>query len=195
MKREELIAKGLTEEQAKAVMDIYTEEMKVFVPKDRLDEVSGKLKEANATIDTLKKDNADNAELQKQVSEYKDKVAQLETSAANVQKTYALRDKLKEAGVTDADYIIYKQGGLEKFSFDKEGNPIGVDDILKPLRESSPHLFKADGRGGYDPAGGSNPPASNPFAKDTWNLTEQGKLFRADPVQARQLAAAAGVKL
>ncbi len=195
MKKEELIAKGLTEEQAQVVMDIYTEEMKVFVPKGRLDEVSGKLKEANATIDTLKKDNADNAELQKQVSEYKDKVAQLETNAANAQKTYALRDKLKEAGVTDADYIIYKQGGLEKFSFDKEGNPIGVDDILKPLRESSPHLFKVDGRGGYNPVGGSNPPASNPFAKDTWNLTEQGKLFRADPVQARQLAAAAGVKL
>ena len=87
MKKEELIAKGLAEDQAKAVMDIYAEEMKGFVPKERLDEVSGKLKEANATIDTLKKDNADNAELQKPVGEYKNKVAQLETNAANIQKT------------------------------------------------------------------------------------------------------------
>lgn len=195
MKKEELIAKGLTEDQAKAVMDIYVEEMKGFVPKERLDEVSGKLKEANATIDTLKKDNADNAELQKQVGEYKNKVAQLETNAANIQKTYALREKLKEAGATDADYIIYKQGGLEKFSFDKDGNPIGVDDLLKPLKASSPHLFKVDNPGGYNPAGGSAPPATNPFARDTWNLTEQGKIFREDPARARQLAAAAGEKL
>ena len=40
MKKEELIAKGLTEEQAKAVMDIYTEEMKGFIPKSRFDEVN-----------------------------------------------------------------------------------------------------------------------------------------------------------
>lgn len=35
----------------------------------------------------------------------------------------------------------------------------------------------------------------NPFAKETWNMTEQGKMFRENPEQARQLAAAAGVKL
>lgn len=33
MKKEELIAKGLTEEQATAVIDIYTNEMKGFIPK------------------------------------------------------------------------------------------------------------------------------------------------------------------
>lgn len=195
MKKEELTAKGLTEEQAKAVMEIYTEEMKGFVPKDRFDEVNGKLKEANSTIDTLKKDNADNSALQQQVKDYKTKVEQLETNAANIQKTYALKERLKEAGVTDADYVIYKQGGLDKFTFDKEGKPVGIDDILKPLKESFPHLFKTTAGSGYNPAGGGTPLASNPFAKDTWNMTEQGRLLRSDPVQARQMAAAAGVKL
>lgn len=143
MKKEELVALGLTEEQAQKVVSAWAETMKGFVPKERLDEVSGKLKEANTTIDTLKKGNADNEELQKQVKEYKEKVTSLETAAANTRKEYALKEKLTAAGVLDADYIIYKHGGLDKFTFDKEGAPVGVDDVIKPLKESSPHLFKA----------------------------------------------------
>lgn len=195
MKKEDLVAKGLSEEHAQLAVDAWNEAIKVYVPKERFDEVNGKLKEANTTIEALRKDNQDNEELQKQVNQYKTKVTELETAAANTQKEYALRDKLKEVGAVDVDYIIYKQGGLDKFTFDKEGKPIGIDDVLKPMREASPHLFKTQQGGGYVPAGGGNPPAANPFAKDTWNMTEQGKLFKENPAQARQLAAAAGVKL
>lgn len=195
MKKEELVAKGLSEEQAQAVMDIWNETIKGFVPKERFDEVNGKLKEANTTIDTLKKSNADNGELQRQVKEYKEKVTILEATAANTRKEYALKDKLKEAGVVDADYIIYKQGGIDKFTFDKEGNPVGIDDVVKPLKESSPHLFKAEPGADYKPAGGGTPPSRNPFAKDSFNLTEQGKLLRENPAQAKALASAAGVTI
>ena len=195
MKKEELVAKGLSEEQAQAVMDIWNETIKGFVPRERFDEVNGKLKEANITIDTLKKSNADNEELQKQVKEYKEKVTILEATAANTRKEYALKDKLKEAGVVDADYIIYKQGGIDKFTFDKEGNPVGIDDVVKPLKESSPHLFKTEPGADYKPAGGGTPPSKNPFAKDSFNLTEQGKLLRENPAQAKVLASAAGVTI
>lgn len=195
MKKEDLVAKGLSEEHAQIVVDAWNETMKGFIPKTRFDEVNEQLKTANATLETLKKDNKDNEALQAEVTKYKNRVTELETSAANIQKEYALKDKLKEAGVTDADYVIYKQGGLDKFSFDKDGKPIGIDDVLKPLKETSPHLFKSQQTGGYNPAGGSGAPASNPFAKETWNMTEQGKLLRSDPAQARQLAAASGVKL
>lgn len=195
MKKEELVAKGLSEEQTQAVMDIWNETIKGFVPKERFDEVNGKLKEANITIDTLKKSNADNEELQKQVKEYKEKVTILEATAANTRKEYALKDKLKEAGVVDADYIIYKQGGIDKFTFDKEGNPVGIDDVVKPLKESSPHLFKTEPGADYKPAGGGTPPSKNPFAKDSFNLTEQGKLLRENPAQAKALASAAGVTI
>lgn len=195
MKKEELVAKGLSEEQAQAVMDIWNETIKGFVPKEWFDEVNGKLKEANTTIDTLKKSNADNGELQMQVKEYKEKVTILEATAANTRKEYALKDKLKEAGVVDADYIIYKQGGIDKFTFDKEGNPVGIDDVVKPLKESSPHLFKTEPGADYKPAGGGTPPSKNPFAKDSFNLTEQGKLLRENPAQAKVLASAAGVTI
>ena len=70
-----------------------------------------------------------------------------------------------------------------------------IDDTLKPLKESSPHLFKAEQPGGYKPNGGGNPPAANPWKKDSFNLTEQGRIFKENPTQAKELAAAAGVTI
>ena len=175
---------------------INAEFPKHAVPKQDYNDKVKELSTANDTIKDLKKNNADNEDLQKKVEDYEAEVADLKTAAENTKKEYALKDKLKEAGAMDADYIIYKQCGLDKFTFDKEGKVIGLDDVLKPMREASPHLFKSTGgAGGYNPAGGGNPPANNPFAKETYNLTEQGRLFRQNPEQARQLAAAAGVKL
>ena len=179
-----------------AVKAINAEFPKHAVPKQDYNDKVKELSTASETIKDLKKNNADNAELQQKVKDYEVETARLKTEADNTRKEYALKDKLKEAGVTDADYIIYKQGGLDKFTFDKDGKVIGLDDVLKPMRESSPHLFKnAGGTGGYDPAGGGKPPVNNPFAKETYNLTELGRLFKQNPEQARQMAAAAGVKL
>ncbi len=165
------------------------------VPKKDFNDKVAELKAANDTITELKKAGADNEELQKKITGYETEIKNLKTAADNTRKEYTLKDKLKAAGVVDADYVIYKQGGLDKFSFDKEGNPIGVDDLLKPMKESSPHLFKAE-KGGYNPtAGGAPSGATNPWMKDTYNLTEQGRIYRQDPAQARELAAAAGVKI
>lgn len=174
---------------------IEAEFPKHAVPKQDYNDKVKELSTANNTIKDLKKDNADNQELQIKVKNYETEIENLKNAATNTAREYALKDKLKEAGVVDADYIIYKQGGLDKFTFDKDGKPIGVEDILKPMKESSPHLFKKYNPGGYDPAGGSGGQMKNPFAKETFNLTEQGKMLREDPTQARELAAAAGVKL
>ncbi len=164
------------------------------VPKSEFNDKVKELSTANKTIEELRKASEGNEELQNKIKTYETEITNLKNAAANTQKEYALKDKLKEAGVLEPDYIIYKHGGLDKFTFDKDNNPIGVDDVLKPMKEASPHLFKIPG-GGYTPAGGGNPPAGNPFAKDTFNLTEQGKLLKENPEQARQLAAVAGIKL
>lgn len=174
---------------------ISTEFPKHAVPKQEYNNKVKELETANTTIGDLKKDSEGSEGLQKKITDYENEIKGLKDAAANTQKEYALKDKLKESGVTDADYIIYKQGGLDKFTFDKEGKPVGVDDVLKPLKEASPHLFKVDNGGGYKPAGGGNPSAKNPFAKESFNLTEQGKLLRDDPTRARELAAAAGVTI
>ena len=178
-----------------ALKTVSSEFPKHAVPKKDFNDKLAELKTANDTIADLKKDNGDNAELQKKVGEYEIEIASLKKAAADTKKEYALKDRLKAEGVLDADYIVYKQGGLDKFTFDKDGTPIGVDDILKPLKESSPHLFKAEPGAEYKPAGGGNPPAKNPFAKDSFNLTEQGRLLKENPEQAKVLAAAAGITI
>lgn len=165
--------------------------------------LSGQIKELNATIETLKKENKDNQKLQDTITDLQGKLEtankdleRIKTESANTAKTYALKEQLSKAGVTDPDYLIYKHGGLEKFNFDKENNPIGVEESIKAYREdkSMAHLFGGNQQK-YNPAGGSGGNVKNPFAKETFNLTEQGKLLSENPAQAKELAAAAGIEL
>ena len=178
--------------------EINTEFPKHAVPKSEFNDINEQLKTANSTIKDLKKDNEDNETLQGTIKEHEKTIAKLQLESANTTKTYALKEQLSKAGVLDPDYLIYKQGGLEKFNFDKEGKPIGVDDVLKPYKEDKAmtHLFQT-GKSGtdYNPAGGGDYTGKNPFAKDTFNLTEQGKLLKENPAQAKELAASAGYKL
>lgn len=127
-----------------ALMELVKVEFpKHAVPKKDYNDKVTELKTANDTIADLKKENGNNTDLQKKIEEYETEVGNLKTAVENIKKEYALKEKLTAAGVLDADYIIYKHGGLDKFTFDKEGAPVGVDDVIKPLKESSPHLFKA----------------------------------------------------
>ncbi len=179
-----------------AVMkQISAEFPKHAVPKKDFNEKVKELETANTTITTLKKDNGDNEDLQKKINNYEIEVKNLKKAAEDTAKTYTLKEKLSKLGVLDPDYLIYKHGGLEKFNFDKENQPLSLDETLKTYKEdkSMTHLFKTEG--GYQPAGGGNPPSGNPFAKETFNMTEQGKLLRSNPEQARILAAAAGVTI
>ena len=165
------------------------------VPKTEFNTKTKELKAANETIAELKKENGENEVLQKKVEEYKEKINAMEESAVNVAKTYALKEQLQKQGVLDPDYLIYKQGGIEKFAFDKENRPVGVEETLKPYREDKAmgHLFKQEHT--YKPQGGDAGGNVNPFAKETFNLTKQGELFKSNPEQAKALAASAGVKI
>lgn len=177
--------------------EINTEFPKHAVPKSEFNEANEKLKTANTTIETLKKSNGDNETLQNTIKQHEQTIQKLQDDAANTAKTYVLKEQLSKAGVLDPDYLIYKQGGLDKFNFDKEGKPIGVDDVIKPLKEDKAfgHLFKVADGTNYTPAGGGSYTGKNPFAKDSFNLTEQGKLLTENPAQAKELAAAAGVTI
>ncbi|PBF55912.1 phage scaffolding protein [Clostridioides difficile] len=106
-------------------------------------------------------------------------------------KEYELKGKLKDLGVVDADYIIYKQGGTEKFNFDNEGKVIGLEDTIKVYKENSPHLFTG-GKPNYIPKGGDDYKGSNPWLEKSFNLTEQSKIYNDNPALAKELMTAAG---
>ncbi len=73
----------------------------------------------------------------------------------------------------------------------------------KPLSEAIKEWAKSDegkafiangnsGGGANGSGKGNQGGDTNPWAKGTWNLTEQGKIYKADPNRARELAKAAG---
>lgn len=80
-------------------------------------------------------------------------------------------------GNTEDD--IAKNADAFKTLFDAE--------VKKAVEEA----FKASG---YTPSASNGGGTKNPFAKETFNLTEQGQLFKENPELAKQLAAAAGIK-
>lgn len=183
-----------------AVMNAAQKEFpKYAVPKDDFNTKVEELKTANGTIEELKKSNGDNEELQKKIGDYEIEIKNLKKTAENTSKTYALKESLAKQGVLDPDYLIYKAGGLDKFTFDKEGKPVGVEDAVKPYKEDKAmaHLFKQEQtKPTYHPQGGTGGAGStNPFAKETFNLTKQGELLKSNPEQAKAMAAAAGVTI
>ncbi|MDC4242537.1 phage scaffolding protein [Clostridium tertium] len=140
--------------------DVNTEFPKNAVPKETFNDINTQLKTANTTIEDLKKNNADNETLQQTIKAHEATIESLKNEALNTFKTYALKDKLKELGVKDVDYLIYKQGGLDKFNFDKDGKPVDVEDTIKPYKEDviMAHLFNTgEVKNPYNPAGGGSP--------------------------------------
>lgn len=161
--------------------------------------LAGQIKTLNSTIGDLKKNNADNETLQTTITNLQGELKKQQTANEQITKTYALKESLAKQGVLDPDYLIYKAGGLDKFTFDKEGKPVGVEDAVKPYKEDKAmaHLFKQEQqKPSYHPNGGSGGSGTdNPFAKETFNLTKQGELLKTNPEQARAMAAAAGVTI
>ena len=104
--------------------------------------------------------------------------------------------KLAVAGKVHDEDMAAALFDRSKLVLADDGKVAGLEDQLKAIKESKGFLFKTEPQGqGYAPAGGSGAGTANPFARDTFNLTEQGRLFRENPTQAKELAAAAGVKI
>lgn len=82
----------------------------------------------------------------------------------------------------------------------KEGIP-GVQPGLTPdmfltvMKETRPHWWEAAKGGGAGGSGSGGASGNNPWSKDHFNLTEQGRIVRENPEKASKLAAAVGVKL
>lgn len=175
---------------------IKTEFPKHAVPKEDYNTKTRELATASNTIKELKEQTTGNEDLQGKISTYETTIANLQKENENTKKEYSLTDELKKSGCNDPGYLIYKHGGIDKFAFDNEGKPIGVEDALKPYKETLGYLFKIEqGKPNYNPAGGDGYSGVNPWKKETFNLTEQGKLFKENPAQAKEMMSAAGTQI
>lgn len=166
MKKEELIAKGLTEEQAKTVMDIYTEEMKGLIPKSRFDEVNTakadlekQVADRDKQLKALKDEAKDSEALQTKITELED---------ANKATKKAYEDKIRDMKLTSAikDQLTdckYPELVADKFDRSKliladDGSVSGLAEQLKTVKETYKELFVPPVSGKTPPNNGKTPP-------------------------------------
>ncbi|MCM8710534.1 phage scaffolding protein [Clostridium sp. SYSU_GA19001] len=121
---------------------INSEFPKNAVPKDKFNEVSNDLKEANKILENLKKNHKDVEALQTEIENYKKKMKELETAREQDRKIYTIKSVLEKAGAIDVEYMIYKLGDISKLEMDAEGNIKDLDNKIKDLQANNSNFFK-----------------------------------------------------
>lgn len=198
---------GVADEKIKATVDMVMAEngKDIEAEKAKTTAKEGELTKANETVkglqDSIKKfDGVDIDKLQEDAknlqSKYDTDIKAAQSAADMLRKEFGLKESLRNARVLDPDYLIFKHGGVDKFTFDGEGKPIGVEAVIKPYKESLSHVFKTETTQiKYNPNAGEGNKGSNPWVKESFNLTEQGKIYKDSPEQARSMMAAAGLQI
>lgn len=175
--------------------DIDLVDSSTYVAKDKFDTLNEQLKTANTTINDLKKSNKDNEELQTKVTDYETKVKDYEKKIQDMQFNYALEGALKGANVRNTK-AVKALLNLENVKLDGE-SLIGLSEQIEALQKSDSYLFAEEQQtkfSGINPVDGSKTPQGyNPWKKESFNLTDQGKIFKENPEQAKQLMAQVGI--
>lgn len=200
MKKEQLLELGLTEEQADKVLNLHKEVLAGFIPKARFDEVNETKKELEQQIQgrdnqlkELQKKAKGNEELEKRIQELQEA-----NKATKEQYEAKIRDMTINAAIqsklTDAKYpdLLISKFDKSKLSIADDGTVLGIDEQLTTIKEQYKDLFKPDIKG-REPnnTGGTPPGTKNPWSKEHFNLTEQGRLLRENPELAKKLMASA----
>lgn len=149
MKKEDLVAKGLTEEQAKIAVDFWAEEIKGYIPKTRFDEVNTakgdlekQIKDRDTQLTTLKAAAKDSEETTKKITELEGANQQIkadyETKIKDMRLASAIKDQLTECKYPD---LVADQIDRSKLILADDGTVSGLSDQLKAMRESYKELF------------------------------------------------------
>lgn len=207
MNQEELFAElGIAADKKEAAKKALTAFLDgAYVPKSRFNEVNEEKKTLTATVadrdkqlETLKKSTGDLDALKNQIKSLQNANKKAQEEADAKMKELRINDAIKLAIVDKAQDvdIVSSLFDKTKLILGDDGKITGLDEQLKELQKNKAFLFKQAGPNPkYDPKGGNGSPSTNPFAKDTFNLTEQGRLLRENPEQAKAFAQAAGVTI
>ena len=148
MNKEDLIAMGLTEEQAKKVMDSLDGN---YVTKTRFNEVNEENKtlkksvsDRDKQLEDLKKSSGDNEELKKQIETLQQENAN-QKKAHDAEMTQLRLDNAIDAALTAAGAKNIKAGrallDTSKVKVGEDGKLTGFDDLLSAVQKSDSYLF------------------------------------------------------
>lgn len=191
--------KKATESLKNLLKDSYVEKTKFDEATAAKSNLETQIKERDKQLETLKKTAGDKEKLEatiKQLQEdNKSAKTKYETDLKNLRIDSAV--KLKLSGTAQDVDIVAGLIDKTKLIVSDDGTVAGLDEQINPLKQSKPFLFKEiKSKGGsYDPAGGAGGNTVNPFKKETFSLTEQGKLFKENPALAKSLAQEAGINI
>ncbi|TYU82176.1 hypothetical protein FZX01_15915 [Listeria monocytogenes] len=163
MKREDLKALGLTDEQIESVMTAHGQSVQslntqIATLQQSEKELQSQVSKRDADLKKIQKDNSDNEELKAQIKDLQKENAEQETkyqeSIVSIQRDSALNNLLAEtkaknpkavAALLDNDKIVFKDGELS-----------GAKEQLEALQKSDGYLFDLGTKqGGYNPPAGS----------------------------------------
>lgn len=148
MNKEDLIAMGLTEEQAKKVMDSLDGN---YITKTRFNEVNEENKtlkksvsDRDKQLEDLKKSSGDNEELKKQIETLQQENAN-QKKAHEAEMTQLRLDNAIDAALTAAGAKNIKAVrallDTSKVKVGEDGKLTGFDDLLSAVQKSDSYLF------------------------------------------------------
>lgn len=207
MKKEDLIAMGLTEEQAKKVMDSIDGN---FVTKARFNEVNEENKTLKKSIsdrdkqlEDLKKSSGDNAALQQQISD-------LQKANADQQKAHETElnqlklDNAVEVALSGAkaksSKAVKAMLDMAKVKLGEDGKLSGFDEQIEALKKSDGWMFDADQQTqqqftGFQPGASSTVPNSTAAGYEARLADARKNNNQLEVIKIKQEAAADGVIL
>lgn len=208
MKKEDLIAMGLTEEQAKKVMDSIDGN---FVTKARFNEVNEENKtlkksvsDRDKQLEDLKKSSGDNAALQQQISD-------LQKANADQQKAHETElnqlklDNAVEVALSGAkaksSKAVKAMLDMAKVKLGEDGKLSGFDEQIEALKKSDGWMFDADQQTqqqqftGFQPGASSTVPNSTAAGYEARLADARKNNNQLEVIKIKQEAAADGVIL
>ena len=178
-----LAARGLDENAITGVLDDMKANKLFLSSEENMDIRYGKLKtqhegvskqleEANALIETLKKDTKGQESAQQKITAYEQQVSKLTEELEKTKLDAAIKVGLLAAKAQDVDYLTYKLREKlahdgETLTLDDNGDIKGWEDRLSGLKTQFPTMFESDEGSG-----------------DGYQIFEPNKLKRGDGGEA-----------
>ena len=189
-----LIEMGMDKEEA---TNLIAEEKSKYISiedynttKAEIDVYKANADTLNDTIKNLEKEANLSESLKLQIEDYKNKVADKDNQIQKIKYDAKLEIALNSANARNVKAL---RGllNMESITLGEDGNITGLEEQLVSLRETDGYLFNDENTRPAGLGGKKTTPRKsaikNPFSKEHFNVTEQCRLIKENPVLAEQL--------
>lgn len=174
-----------------------------WIPKEKFDSINDEKKQYKQQVDELNMELGklqgqlkDNEKAQETIQKLQEQIQEKEKAMAEVRKNAAIEMAIAKAKAKNTK-AVKALLEADKLEVNEDGTIKGLDEQLTKLKESDPYLFEEEnnngGTGGTGNFGNKgNKPTTNPWAKDSINLSKQYEIMQKDPTLAKKLIIDAG---